>query len=738
MFLPGKQTVLKDQGESRRGLLYNGVMVKYSDLNDAQKRAVIDEHSHIRIIAGAGSGKTRVLTMRIAYLIEQKGVSPYHILAITFTNKAAKEMKSRIADMLEERGTGAHISTIHSLCMRILAEDIPALNYPKNFTVVDADDQRQILKEAYKELGLEKKEYPYGNMLDYIANYKYQDLSPERAMEQAYGDEKLLNKAKVYAYYDQRLKSMYGLDFDDLILFTTRLFRLFPKIQEKWSRKYWYIHVDEFQDIDKEQYLLIKQLASVHDNLYVVGDPDQTIYTWRGADVNIIVNFDRDFPDTETIVLTQNYRSTNNILTGANSVIRHNKARVDKDLFSTRGDGRKITHKTLQSEYAEANYVANKIEDLHADGYRYSDMAVLYRSNYLSREVEKVLLENRIPYVIYGGIRFYERMEVKDILSYLRMITRGDDLAFIRVINTPRRGIGQKTLDNLFEIAKEKNMTMYEVIKNGLYPKNKDVFSRFVNMVEKWKKDAEELELELLLQEVLNDSGYRMMLEKDNETERLENVKSLLDDISEYQESYPDSSLDEYLQMISLYTDRASEEQGEAVNLLTIHSAKGLEFEIVFVIGLSEGIFPSDRTLAEGQKGLEEERRLAYVAYTRAKEQLFLTEANSFSYVIESSELPSRFIKEIDEDCTDHVDEIPKQKKSAVFDIDIVPMERKKEVPKAPYRNGDIVEHAIFGEGIIISNDNGILSIAFSHPHGIKKILATHPSIRKKKKEELN
>ncbi len=713
-------------------------MVKYSDLNDAQKRAVTDTHSHIRIIAGAGSGKTRVLTMRIAYLIEQMGIPPYHILAITFTNKAAKEMKSRIQDMLKEEGTGVHISTIHSLCMRILSEDIGALNYPKNFTVIDQNDQHQILKEAYKEIGLEKKEYPYGAVLDYIASLKYEDISPEKALEQSYGEERTINKAKVYAYYDNRLKKMYGLDFDDLILFTTRMFRLFPVIQEKWARKFHYIHVDEFQDIDKEQYRLIKQLSSVHDNIYVVGDPDQTIYTWRGADVNIIVNFDRDFPDTETIVLNENYRSTNNILSGANSVIKNNKARVDKDLFSRKGDGDKIIHKSLQSETGEANYVVSKVEDMHAEGYRYSDMAVLYRSNYLSREVEKALIENRIPYVIYGGLRFYERMEVKDILCYLRMITRGDDLAFVRIINTPRRGIGQKTLDNLLEIAQDKGMTMYEVIKNGLYPKNKDVFSKFVKMVEKWREDVNTIELELLLQEVLDDSGYRTMLEKENETERLENVKSLLDDIKDYQENYPDSTLDEYLQMISLYTDRASENVGDALNLLTIHSAKGLEFDVVFVIGLSEGVFPSERTLTEGQKGLEEERRLAYVAYTRAREKLFLTESNSFSYVLQSSKLPSRFIKEIDSRCIDHVDDVPVRKKSAVFDIDIVPKERKKEMPSAPYRNGDLVTHAIFGEGVVISNTNGVLSIAFSHPYGVRKILASHPSIRKKSREEMN
>lgn len=711
-------------------------MVKYSELNQRQQEAVIDESKHIRVIAGAGSGKTRVLTMRIAYLIEKMGVKPYNILAITFTNKAAREMKIRIQEMLMDAGTGCFISTIHSLCMRILSEDISALNYPKNFTVVDAEDQRQILKEAYKQYGLDKKEYPYGVMLDYIADNKAQDILPSKAMEFTYGDKRLIAKANVYSYYDERLKKMYGLDFDDLILFTVRLFKLYPLVLQKWSNRFHYIHVDEFQDVDRLQYELIKQLTTVHDNIYVVGDPDQTIYTWRGADVNIIVNIDKDFKDTKTIVLDQNYRSTNNILSGANSVIKNNKARVEKDLYSKNGDGEKIVHKTCMSEQAEANYVVNQIIRLHNDGYNYKDIAVLYRANYLSRDVEKVLIENRVSYIIYGGLRFYERMEVKDILCYLRMITRSDDLALLRIINTPRRGVGQKTIEAIQSIAQEKDMTMYEVLKSGLYPKNRDIFDNFVNMVEKWKQDMGQIDLELLLKEVLDDSGYRTMLEKDNETERLENIKSLLDDIKQYSQDYPDSTLDEYLQMISLYTDRASEEVGDAVNLCTIHSAKGLEFDAVFVVGLSEGIFPSERTLAEGLKGIEEERRLAYVAYTRARKLLYLTDSSNFSYVTQSAKVPSRFIKEISENYIDNIDEKPKPIFSGIFDEEVV-SERKREKPvDTTYRNGDTVIHKIYGEGIVIANERGVLQIAFSHPHGVKKILASHPSIRKKGKDD--
>jgi len=707
-------------------------MVKFSELNQNQQLAVTCDSQHIRIIAGAGSGKTRVLTMRVVYLIEQLSVKPWNILAITFTNKAANEMKKRIEDMLGDKGTGSYISTIHSLCVRILHEDIEALDYPRNFTIVDQDDQHAILKEAYKKYGMDKKEYPYGVVLDYIANNKYEFISPSKAMTLTYGDEKLINKAKVYEYYDERLHSMYGLDFDDLILFTLKLFKENPVLLKKWSSKFEYIHVDEFQDVDKSQYELIRMLATVHNNIYVVGDPDQTIYTWRGADVNIIVNFDKDYKDTNTIILNQNYRSTNNILNGANSVIKNNKARVEKELFSLNGDGEKIKHKAMHSEAGEANYVVNEITKFHNEGHSYSDIAVLYRSNYLSRDIEKALAESRIPYVIYGGIRFYERKEIKDILSYLRLITSGDDLAFKRVINEPKRGIGDKTLEAILEIASSKDMKMYDVIKEGLYPKNKEVFNNFVLMIEGFKEELKTTPLEILLQNVLNNTGYRAMLEKDNETERLENVKSLIDDIKEYQENYPESSLDDYLQMISLYIDRANENIGDSVSLLTIHSAKGLEFEIVFVIGVSEGVFPSSRSVQEGPKGLEEERRLAYVAYTRAKKILYITESNSFSYVLQANKMASRFINEIDEEYIEHLDAIKVENNNSIFDTSLIKEGLRKEVVE-PYRPGDKVTHKMYGDGVVISLEGSIVTIAFDYPTGVKKIFVGHSALSHKK-----
>lgn len=707
-------------------------MIKFSNLNDAQKEAVIDESKHLRIVAGAGSGKTRVLTMRIAYLIEQKNEKPYSILAITFTNKAANEMKKRIMEMLGEKGDGCNISTIHSLCLRILKEEIEALGYPKNFTVVDGDDQKQILKEAYKLNNIQKNEISYSEVLDYIANNKYADISSAKAYELAYRDEFLIKKAKVFEYYEKRLKQIYALDFDDLILWTIKLFKLHPNVLEKWSKKFKYIHVDEFQDIDSKQYLLIKQLASYHDNIYVVGDPDQTIYTWRGADVNIIVNFDKDFKDTKTIILNQNYRSTNNILKGANSIIKNNLTRVPKELFSNNGDGDKIIHKSLDSEEYEAEYVVSEMKKLHRNGVNYKEIAVLYRSNYLSRNIEKKLIEYKIPYVIYGGIRFYERMEIKDILSYLRLIVTGDDLAFQRVINQPKRGIGQKSIDEIYNLAQKNNLSMYDVIKNGFYEKNQKAIDSFVEMVEKWRKDIDNLTIENIFNEVLDDSGYRKMLEDNNETERLENVKALVDDIESYQVYYPESDLEEYLQSVSLYTDKEFNTSDDYVNLLTIHAAKGLEFSVVFVIGLSEGIFPSQKTLNDGNKSIEEERRLAYVAYTRAKEKLYLTESSSFSFVLEGNKIQSRFINEIDDEYINHLNK--KEIKSKIFDFsnNIDTYKNTQKVKEIGYSKGDLVIHNLFGEGIILGIDGEIIEVAFNYPHGIKKILGSHPSIRKK------
>ena len=736
-------------------------MVQISDLNANQKEAVLDDSKYLRIVAGAGSGKTRVLKMRIVHLIEEENVYPNKILAITFTNKAANEMKERIRQMLQNEVTQPWISTIHSLCVRILREDITCMGWPKNFTVLDADDQKTILKEAYKQIQIDANTYPFGSMLDYISNNKSAEISVDRAFELAGDFSGDKTKAEVYKYYVKRQNEMYALDFDDLILWVVRMFKTYSEVLTKWQNRFSYIHVDEFQDIDKIQYKLIKQLTGPFNHLYVVGDPDQTIYSWRGADVNIIMNFEKDFKGVKTIMLNENYRSTSCILNGANSVIRNNKNRLDKELFTSRTSNEKITHFASASDEYEAAYVANKISELHRNGKAYKDIAVLYRSNYLSRSIEKALLDQRIPYIIYGGLRFYDRQEVKDALCYLRLVVIGDDLALQRIINKPKRGIGNKTMELIADTARNENKTMLEVLEteNIFSGKAKVTLNDFVNKVNRWKKMAESKKIETfaLFETILDESGYKAMLEEDHETDRLENLKELIDDIKEFTENYPDSSLDEYLQQVSLYGDREETMSGDYIQLMTVHAAKGLEFDTVFVTDMNDGIFPNERAMNEGSRGVEEERRLAYVAFTRAKNKLYLTEAGGFSFILQRARQTSRFIKEIDDEYIENTgvgneehdafrnrQTLYGQRRENTFyernekrelysfsekgEVESI----KREVSSSGYKTGDHLTHVKFGEGVVISCKGGIVEIAFPYPYGVKKIAAGHPSLKKK------
>ena len=736
-------------------------MVQISDLNANQREAVLDDSKYLRIVAGAGSGKTRVLTLRIVHLIEEENVYPNKILAITFTNKAANEMKERIRQMLQNEVTQPWISTIHSLCVRILREDITCMGWPKNFTVLDADDQKTILKEAYKQIQIDANTYPFGSMLDYISNNKGAEISVDRAFELAGDFSGDKTKAEVYKYYVKRQNDMYALDFDDLILWVVRMFKTYSEVLTKWQNRFSYIHVDEFQDIDKIQYKLIKQLTGPFNHLYVVGDPDQTIYSWRGADVNIIMNFEKDFKGVKTIMLNENYRSTSCILNGANSVIRNNKNRLDKELFTSRTSNEKITHYASASDEYEAAYVANKISELHRNGKAYKDIAVLYRSNYLSRSIEKALLDQRIPYIIYGGLRFYDRQEVKDALCYLRLVVIGDDLALQRVINKPKRGIGNKTMELIADTARNEHKTMLEVLEteNIFSGKAKVTLNDFINKVNRWKKMAESKKIETfaLFETILDESGYKAMLEEDHETDRLENLKELIDDIKEFTENYPDSSLDEYLQQVSLYGDREETMSGDYIQLMTVHAAKGLEFDTVFVTDMNDGIFPNERAMNEGSRGVEEERRLAYVAFTRAKNKLYLTEAGGFSFILQRARQTSRFIKEIDDEYIENTgvgneehdafrnrQTLYGQRRENTFyereekrelysfsekgEVESI----KREVSSSGYKTGDHLTHVKFGEGVVISCKGGIVEIAFPYPYGVKKIAAGHPSLKKK------
>ena len=714
----------------------------YNELNDKQRQAVLTDSKNIRIIAGAGSGKTKVLTTRIAHLINDLNVDERSILAITFTNKAANEMKERVNKILESESTKVTVCTIHSLCVRILRQEITNLGYPRNFTIIDSEDQKSIVKEAYKQLEIDKALIPINNTIGYISNHKYNktDYNILKDNSDKYSVE--YYKACVYEYYIERLNSMFALDFDDLLLKVEQLFKENEYVRDRWQTYYRYIHVDEFQDIDNVQYNIIKYLVGDNNSLCVVGDPDQTIYTWRGAEVSIIMNFEIDFSNVETIVLNQNYRSTSNILGAANSIIKNNNYRLDKDLYTIEGVGNKIYHKSYISEEYESSGVVYDIINKIKDGVSPKDIAILYRANHLSRSIEKALIENRIPYLIYGGVRFYERKEVKDALSYLRMLLTNDDIAFNRVINTPKRGIGDKTLESIFNKAIIEKCTMYDIICKHKISSGKvqNSIEQFINLIENIKIKSKDLSISETLELLLKDSGYLKMLDDNHEEDRKANIKELLNDINKFEEIYPNSDLDEYLQLVSLYGDKSQYESGDFVSLMTVHASKGLEFDHVYIIGLSDGIFPSQRAIEESKKGLEEERRLMYVAITRARKDLKLSDAFGFNYVLNKSLNTSRFIDEIDETLIDRQksNNIPKQtnsytKSKTIYssDSEFNYVETTTTTKKQKYKKGDKVKHIMFDEGVVIKTEGDLVTIAFKYPHGVKKILSSFQGLSK-------
>lgn len=717
-------------------------MTLLASLNEKQKAAVCCSDKHVRIIAGAGSGKTRVITTRIAYLIEEMQVWPNRILAITFTNKAAREMKERIESLLDDRASGVFVSTIHSFCVRLLREDIYELKYPRNFTIIDTDDAKSILKEAYKIYDLDIKQYSYTAMMSYISNCKMQFVSPQDALKLAhYAKDEA--RANVYEYYQNRLQQMYALDFDDLLLYAYRLLNDFEHVRRKWQRRFDYIHVDEFQDVDYVQYQIISLITAKDSKLCVVGDPDQTIYTWRGARVDIILNFENDFKNCETIILNENYRSTQPILNAANALIKHNKNRIDKDLFTKCESDDLITHYSAIDDNDEPRWVAGQIAKLMKEDVKCEDIAVLYRSNYLSRGLEKEFMFYKIPYIIYGGIRFYDRQEIKDALSYLRLLVNDEndekayakDLAIKRIINTPKRGIGEKGMENLERYAKEHQCNLYDAIKysNVLKGKAKTNANELVKVIEECSALSDDLAIDLLLDKVLKDSGYLKMLEDDKEVERIENIKSLIEDMNEYMEEHMEASLNDYLQEISLYTDKEQNQNMSAVKLMTIHAAKGLEFDHVFVYNLCDGVFPSERSLNEGgNEALEEERRLAYVAFTRAKKHLYLSNSSGYSYVLDRVKLASRFFKELP---AKYILKYGEKKQDVKQEVKMKLYDFKANVNKTrskKWRKGDIVHHDSFGDGKVLQVEDNLLKIDFGVKYGVRKIMASHPSLHKK------
>ena len=708
-------------------------------LNAPQKEAALTLDKDVRIIAGAGSGKTRVLMARIASLVDN-GILPWRILAITFTNKAAREMKERLQTLLQDAARDVRISTIHSLCVRILREDASAIGYPKNFTILDGDDQKSMLRTIYKELDMDRTTFPPAAVLGKISGWKTAGYSPEEAQDQTDGPE-----AKAYELYERQLEDMKAMDFDDLLLKTRHLLGTNQEVRDKWQNRLDYIHVDEFQDVDPVQYDIIRLLKRPDAFLCVVGDPDQTIYTWRGAAVDIILNFARDFPNTRTVILNENYRSSQTILDAANALIAHNHGRIEKDLFSSIESDRKIETFQAQDESQEPLQVARDITRARKEGLEYRDIAVLYRSNYLSRGIERVLGKLRIPYRIYGGIRFYERQEIKDMLSYLKLITEPDpedpaqkslDLAVMRVINVPRRGIGARTVEKLQKEAADRGLNLLEVLRDpqtvsGAAAKK---VAPFVELVDEMKSLRASVPLDELMMRMAFDSGYMAMLKDTREEDREENIEELQADIRQALQENPDLTLEEYLQDLSLFTDR-DEEAGNAVSLMTVHAAKGLEFEQVHIVGLNEGVFPSLRAMEEaGRDGLEEERRLMYVAMTRAKKALYLSWNSGYSFQLDRHKTPSRFIQEIPEDYV----------KQESTPLDNYPVHKSPQgqsrksrgrtpKPTTRLRKGDHVEHTVYGAGVVTDVQKDIVSVAFGHPNGVRKLNMHHPSLQKVK-----
>ena len=627
-------------------------------LNEKQYEAVTTQHQNVRIIAGAGSGKTRVLTYRIAYLIEQMHVDPSRILAVTFTNKAAQEMKNRVCQLVPNVSTFLQVSTFHSFCARFLRQEAHWVDYPVGFTIFDEDDQLRLIKSIAEEKGLKKTDPLVKQAVHYIGVQKTKGRYPEdiNIRNDIYDNEKDL--LEFYEIYESKKRAMFAFDFDDLILVCIAILKQVPEVKERWQRKFTHVLVDEYQDTNDVQYTLMQLLITPATSVYVVGDPDQTIYTWRGANQRIIMRFNEDFHDVIDIVLNQNYRSTGNILDVANKLIRHNKLRLEKDLFTASESGAPIVAKRFSSADEEAHWVVQTIQRIHRLEGEYTKIALLYRSSYLTRPFEAEFAMKGIPYRIFGGLRFYQRKEVKDVLAYFRLITNPlDNVSFERIANAPRRGIGDTTLRKIAEAALAEGVSEYELIANiERYPGH-DIPSKaiaaltlMISKIEETKqKLAENLETYgSVLRAFIEDIGYYAYIAEEEEPDenRAGNVNALFDDINNYIQREPESNFEEYLQNISLLTAQDDMNGGNYVSLMTIHCAKGLEYDYVFIIGMTEGSMPSSRSVNERDDGLEEERRLAYVAMTRAKKELYLTCNSGYSYVTDSRAIPSRFFKE--------------------------------------------------------------------------------------------
>lgn len=727
-------------------------------LNKEQKEAVLHTDGPLLILAGAGSGKTSVLTRKIAYLLEKGKADEFDILAFTFTNKAASEMKERVADLLNKEVDHMWIGTFHSICSRILRRNIDKLGYKNTFSIYDTTDSRSLVKDIMKDLRIDEKYTPIREVIAVISDNKNKFISPEESAENAFY-EKQRNIAEIYKIYEKRKKINNALDFDDLILKTIELLEKDQETRDFYSRKFKYVFVDEYQDTNQAQYRLIRLFTKKYKNICVVGDSDQSIYSWRGADISNILNFEEDYKDARVILLEQNYRSTNKILDAANDLIANNLERKDKNLWTANKKEFPIVYRNSATEYDEAEDLVLKIQQMANAGYDLNDMAILYRTNAQSRVLEEKLMQNHINHKIIGGLKFYDRKEVKDIIAYLALIANPDDnVALKRVINTPKRGIGDTTLSKLEFYANNNGESMFDSIysdglKDSLSKATISKLRNFADIIMEFIQNVDNYLITDLLLDVYEKSGYKKMLEDSKRIEdksKIENLSALTDAVQEFERRNEEATLYDYLQNVNLLSDvDKTEENDRAISLMTIHSAKGLEYDVVFLTGMEEGLFPSLRTMEEG--GLEEERRLAYVAVTRAKERLFVSSAASRTVFGKRAYTKrSRFIDEI----YSHLDEEKAQVKDSFssansffdqFDSFEAKRERiRQEIQEKKKRFednlqmdfniGDKVDHKKFGKGMVISverKDNGDELLVNFDKSGLKRLNAKLAKLKK-------
>jgi len=730
-------------------------------LNKEQKEAVQHTEGPLLIMAGAGSGKTRVLTHRIAYLIKEKSVAPRNILAITFTNKAAREMKSRVSRLVGPEGDYMWVSTFHSMCVRILRRDIDRIGYNSNFTILDSSDQLSVIKQVLRNLNIDTKQFEPRAMLNRISGAKNELITPEKFSEHV-GNFYDRQVAQVYDAYQKMLRKNQSLDFDDLIMETIHLFKRVPEVLEYYQRRFQYIHVDEYQDTNHAQYYLVKQLATRFQNICVVGDSDQSIYRWRGANIENILTFEKDYPTTRTILLEQNYRSTKSILDAANHVIEHNTGRKPKKLWTDNPNGNKINYYQGATEQEEALFITDKIQELiREEGYTPGDMAILYRTNAQSRAIEDTLMKSGVSYQMVGGTKFYDRKEIKDLIAYLRLIMNpNDDLSFERVVNEPKRGIGKTSVERLRAYAAANDISFYQAVKEvdftGVSKRAANALADFGELVKTLSQQQEFLTATDMVEAVLKRSGYEEYLENERTIEaqsRLENLEEFMTVTKDFEEkNEDDKTLIAFLTDLALVADidQVDEEdpdQEEKITLMTLHAAKGLEFPVIFLIGMEENVFPHSRSMFEEEE-MEEERRLAYVGITRAEKQLYVTHAKMRTLFGRTNMNPiSRFINEIPQDLIDGVEETKTEMfgRQPIFTEEAIKKPQPKRRTRRTTNNtgaetkgwapGDKAIHKKWGKGTVVKvegeGEGMELDIAFPAPTGIKRVLARFAPITK-------